>query len=309
MAKEDHDVAQTYLRSFANDTDKLWVYRKDRPSIKELSTKSICWEHAGSDNPYFEKNRIIEDYLKIFENGWPKALRVFASNPTLEEYLNAKFIMSGFIAYLRFFPPGPAKAGQQFLEEVVKSEMRQLKKQGLLPAPPKGYEYLLENIESSLRVDVDKTFAQAQGIRAMIKTCEVFFHSPWMRVTNSEGIPFVSSDNPACMWYPNPSSRGVVYFPTSPTTAVLINPSTEWPEGYDQTMDAEGPSKPGAATIFNSLIVKSAEKYVVANTNSKTILEMVTEFKNWRYRCTTSVIKINTGELLIPKLQPLPDQS
>lgn len=310
MARDDHYLSQTYMRSFTNEAGKVWAYNKRWGTAKELATKSICWESDGSDNPYFQKDRIIEDYLRIFENGWKKALEVFASpKPTLKDYMEAKFILSGYIAYLRFFPPGPAQAGQQFLEETVKSEARILARAGELPPPPEGYEFLLDWVlEGKIRVDVDKKFAQAQGIQAMIATSRRFYGSPWMRVTNGESIPFLTSDNPACMWHPRPSSDGIIYFPTSPTTAVLIQPFKSQGDDYDHTMDAEGPSLPGAATEFNSLIIKCAEKYVISSVRSKDTLDQVEGLKDWRYRCVTEVRRIGKGELLVPTLKPLPNQ-
>lgn len=118
-AREDHYVAQTYLRRFANEKGKLWIYDKTRLEMRERSTKSVCWKYGGSNNPYFPIERLIENYLQIFENRWPKAVDLFLSEGALdlELYRQAKRVISGYLAYLRFSTPAAIKAGQASLRE------------------------------------------------------------------------------------------------------------------------------------------------------------------------------------------------
>jgi len=76
MPQKDHYVSQTYLKSFVNDSGLLVPYYKHGEVIigKAKSPKSVCKEEDGDLNSYFVNPRIIDDYLKLFENSWAKHL-------------------------------------------------------------------------------------------------------------------------------------------------------------------------------------------------------------------------------------------
>lgn len=74
MAQNDHYVSQTYLNAFTDQDGLLVPYYKNGRVIigKPKSTKSVCHEKDGDANSYFNDPRIVDDYLRMFENEWAK---------------------------------------------------------------------------------------------------------------------------------------------------------------------------------------------------------------------------------------------
>jgi hypothetical protein len=162
MAK-DHYIAQTYLDRFCDSEANLWVYDKKWGKVKPKTTGQVCYEHGGSDNPYLKCERAVEDYLKPFENGWNAAIKLFTSSGNVDarDYLEAKYIIAGYIPYLRFFTPAAVRTQKIKLAAEVKSTLKVLNRMGEIPPPPPGYEFLLEDIEKNIDVPVDGNYPKA----------------------------------------------------------------------------------------------------------------------------------------------------
>jgi len=295
---EDHYVAQTYLKWFNDQQGKLWVYNKQWINIKSRTSAQICKEAGGSDNPYLQKDRAIEDYLKVIENNWNGAIKLFASSGTVDfqDYLEAKYIIAGYIAYLRFHTPAAVRTQQDMLEAQVKTEIKLGIKMGKIPPPPE----IIKDIEKDTKVDVDGKFPKAIAAGVLLNTTETMFRSPWLRIENNSDIPFITSDNPLCLWYVKSSPYPMTYLPLTPKIAVLIKPFIHASdrESYDHSADESPIAKPEFITELNELVIKSAEKMVISNQKSAGLLESVRLLKDWHYGCVTQKIPIEHGELL-----------
>jgi hypothetical protein len=298
--KNDHYISQTYLKKFKNENGKLWTYDKKYLGMKERATKSICHESGGSQNHYFPNSNVIEDFLKPLENQWSISVDTISKvgNCSLESFINAKWIISGYLAYLRFSPPSVAKTGQQFLAATVKDTLKILKKNGELPPPPSGFEYLMDDIENQIQVEVDPKFHQAMAITALEPLINTFFNSPWLILVNNNSEPFITSDNPACMWYPQPDhiESGKIYLALTPKIGVLVDTfKRDKNNKYDQSYNQSAEAMAHFVTEINTYLVKCASNIVVSNISSDRIMSMVTEFKDWEYSRITNSIPTPTG--------------
>ncbi len=171
---KDHYVSRTYLKHFLNDSNKVWVYDKQGLEIRERGRAEICWSANGSSTPYLSKDRIVEEYLKIFDNSCNNAIEILSSQKiiNLNEYSEAKYIISGYVAFLRFGTPAAIRAGAKSLEPTLYASLEILNRQGLLPKPPKDIEHLLNDFRKHFKFEIDEKFPQALGINAMVEACE-----------------------------------------------------------------------------------------------------------------------------------------
>jgi hypothetical protein len=299
---KDHFTAQTYLKHFATKSNDVWVYDKETLSVALREPKAICYERGWSDNPYFQEDRLLEEYLKIYENRWNEAVKLFcAGSVTSEEYRFAKEVIAGYVAALTFNTPARIKAGQGSLEHIKKAEIKVLRKNNGLPRPPKGFEHLLENFENKIKVEVDPKFPQAVGASKLYKIAKTLFGSRWLYLRNTTEIPFVTSDNPACLWYPSEMGHAQTYIPLNPQSAILIAYDPNRSQD-DLNGDSVADIKPAAIGKFNDLQIKSAENLIISNTKSDEILEKVELYRHWRFRATAIHLP---GNLLITKWQPV----
>jgi len=302
---KDHYVSKTYLKSFCNAQDKLVVYNKEYGKISEKTTAQICKEAGGSDNQYLEKNRAIEDYLTPIENNWNKSINLFKSNGNVDfqAYLDAKYIISAYIAYLRNYTPAVVRCHQIDLEALVKTEMKILYKNGQLPEPPKELENTLEDIEANIKVDVDSKYPRAKVAGTLHGSTETIFKSAWMRVENNSNTPFITSDNPCCLWYNGNSDLPMIYLPLTPKVAVLVKPfiNKEDTKHYDHSADDSRIAKPEFVKTLNEQVIKHAEEKVISNYKSDEILKEVTAYKDWKFDCKIQKIPFERGELIVSK--------
>src|SRR5687767_4968864 len=79
---KDHFVSETYQRHFCNESGRVWVYDKASPSDrpKPFYPGAICYTRGGSDNSYFRRDRVVEEYLAEFEPRWPAAVATLVSS-------------------------------------------------------------------------------------------------------------------------------------------------------------------------------------------------------------------------------------
>ena len=288
---KDHFVAQTYLKHFNNPNDLLWVYDKEQVSIEEKHRKKVCREEGGSNNPYFEKERVIEDYLVRLENNWNGALSTFLalfssdSKHSVEEYLKAKSIIAGYLSFLRISLPARVKGGQDLLKNILGKFYEALKAEGEIPPPPEGMEFLIDQI----KFEVDPKYPQALGFSNVPDLHKTLYKAPWHVIFNISDMPFITSDNPVCPYDQDNSGREIIYAPLSPKIAILINPfltpseTTNTKDLCDQSFK----TKKGDTDFvwrLNKIIIEWAEKLVIANVNEPKVLVLIQECKNWRYR-------------------------
>jgi len=311
---KDHYVAQTYLKWFCNPQKKLWTYNKEWLDIQERSTRSVCKEAGGSDNPFLSKERAIEDYLKVVENKWNESIKLFTSsggNVDFQAYLNAKYIISGYIAYLRFSTPAAVRVQQKSLEAQQKTALKILNNMGKIPKPPKGYEFLMEDIEKNIKVEVDGKFPKAIAAGVLKECADKIYRSAWMRVENHGNVPLITSDNPLCFWYNEPNPLPITYLPLTPKLGILIKPFLDEvaESEYDHSQDESSIAKPEFIQLLNEQVIKHAEKIVISDEKSEELLEQVKLYKDWEYDCLINKVPSGTGEYVFSTLKAVKKNS
>ena len=205
--KRHHYIPITYLNKFADESGRVFAYRKDEvQKTLHLRPSEIAFERYYYSQPLPEggqDNNTLEDYFSSIEASWtPLSIRLH-SNTNISADLDA---LCTFMGLMRTRVPAARDMVEVSLAEQVKSTTRLLDKMGKLPPKPKGHEDILDHMvvpidpHMSLRAIPD--LARGFGV--------VLGHLGFEVLHNKTDISFLTSDNP------------VMYFdPTVPEESVL----------------------------------------------------------------------------------------
>jgi hypothetical protein len=316
MEHDDHYVSQTYLKHFTGANGDLVPYYKSGHVIvgKAKSPKSLCFETEGDTNKYFPNTRLLDEFLQAFENPWNKNIAKLEDG-----YLDAnmKFELSGYIAFLRSCNPTAKRLGQQQISGVVKPTtydifMSTLEKNKELSVEIKTL-LKKEFQDNKIGIEVDREFAHAQGMMTLMGILHRFYCSHWLVLINDSSTPFITSDNPAVLYYKDNNPQiGQTYIPLKPNMAILITPdlsierpSDEDVKRYDNSQDRFCIIKPSYVEEFNKQIIKSAEKIVIHQCKEDWLKELVQKYRNWRMEAIISHLPTEKGVFTILRQRPV----
>lgn len=288
MAK-DHYVAQTYLRSFKIPDQKIdsvnaWQKSKQK-KLPPIPIKSICYEEDWSTNPYFAENpRIVEDFLKQIEPQWPECVRQLSEN-TYD--LDTKYLISGYLAFLRTYTPTAARLGTSHLSSMV-GQMYKTLEEAEYNNPNSEHKEAIEEIRkrhAEVKPDVDPAYPKALGISNLDVIQKEYANSHWVVLENETGIPLITCDNPLCMYYRN-AMHCDYYLPITPWLAIIIQPLLGM---SPRENDTEADMKYEGVKILNELVVQSAEDLVIYN-QSQDVDKLVHDYHDWRVEALSKTI-------------------
>ncbi len=312
MTSKDHYVSQTYLRLFVGPNGKLVPYYKNARVIvgRPKRPKSICFETEGDTNVYFDDPRLLDKFLPAFENPWENNIA------RLEEGIldaNTKYKLAGYIAFLRFCTPTAKRLSQKGLAGLIEPLAY---REGLSTLDKADYlsdeeRNLIRN--KGIRIQVDRMYAHAQNMMVLGGATNRFYCSHWLVLINKTVIPFITSDNPAILYYENMQQQiAQTYVPLKPSIALLIapdldmrNPSFEDVKKYSNSKDSFGVVKQSYVEKFNEAIVKSAERIVLHREREDWLKRLVRKYSNWRVEAIVSHIPTGRGDMIITRQQPV----
>ncbi len=315
MAQDDHYVSQTYLRAFTNEEGLLVPYYKNGYVIvgKPKNTKSVCHEKDGDANSYFDDPRIVDEYLRLFENDWAKHVSDISE---LKADPNTKYGIAGYISFLRTCNPTAKRMGQSLLTDTLQPVADKIMAESvndpdLADEVKQLYEKHKE--EKIIKVEVDPGYAHAKAISTLVRITHKLYCSDWFVLINNTDTPFITSDNPATLYYPNENSQiAKTYVPLSPRLGVLISPSltSEIPtqeelESFNHENDRFDEVKEEFVHILNELVVKSAENIVIHSESAEWLEILVNNNKKWRMEMQTTTIPWGSGSLMMYRQQAI----
>lgn len=292
MAK-DHYVAQTYLKRFTNTEGHLYPYRKRQKKKvgKARLPKSICYEVDGDKNPYFQNPRILDEYLPHFENNWHGKINELESGPI---DLAAKYVIAGYIAFLRSCTPTAKRLGQAavstFLQPLVDDVATKALTNESIGLSPPSIASLKETIEcGELIAEVDRNYAHALGIQSINNTLLTYYYSPWVTLINESEYEFITSDNPVIITDED-YLKPIFFVPVKPRLGLLIAPrikADKLPKAFCDTYDNKKFDeitviRPSKVKLLNKQMVQSSEDTVLYQSKTDWVENLVAKYSNWR---------------------------
>jgi len=163
--------------------------------------------------------------------------------------------------------------------------------------------------EKIFKIEVDREYPHAIAITNLVSSSFRLYCSDWLVLLNKTDIPFITSDNPAILYHKEDFGPAASTFvPLTPSLGILISPnpsknipSIEELDSFRHENDRIAYIKEKYVTIFNDLIVKSAEKIVLSSDNLDWLWKMVASNKSWRVENITNHIPCENGSLIIHK--------
>ena len=298
------------MKHFAdpNNNNNLHIYSKNPRRYFITKTKNVCSEENWGTNPYFKNKRAIELYLNSIEPYWNACVDNIIN---LQNDKMAKVILSGYIAVLAACTPASVRIGADWHSKVIEHILMMLIRQkqenpGSLPDLPPLPENLEKFIDKGnlLKAKIDPKYSHAVGISLLNSTHWNIYKSDWLILINDTDNLFLTSDFPVTYYYPDQNSQLPYRFvPISPRIGMLITPNLKeedhnaprtelesWPETEVQFSEI----KPKYPKIFNTLTVKSAERFVISSQKKEWISQLVEKYKDWRMEDDT--VKIPTSQ-------------
>lgn len=310
MPQNDHFVAQTYLRHFTDEAGCLTPYYKNGHVItgKKKSPKQICYESDGDSNSYFDNPRILDEYLPHIENPWAENITKLASG---DVDADCKYEIGAYIAFLRSCTPTAKRLGAK----AISANMQPLVDKTLaehfheLGETTDEVRSAIEKAikEREISAVVDEEYVHAISIQHLIHSAYRFYCSHWLVLVNETGVPFLTSDNPASLYYAEPTSQyAMVFVPLSPSLGVLIKPdfnidrpTIDDVKNYKHPGDDYAHPKESFVNKLNALTARSAENIVLHSAEEQWVEELVSSYKDWRVENQTFELPQENGMYII----------
>ena len=312
---DDHYVAQTYLESFVDSDGFIVPYYKGMRIVvgNRKSPKAVCSEVDGDTNKYFNNPRILEEYLPLFENPWKQNVEALR-----DHYIDGmvKYEISGYVSFLRTCTPTAKRLGQERIRAAIQPIVQSVDEQQFKLHPPRDEEtrqiirMLIE--QKYITTEIDRAFPHAIGISLLLSLTSCFLNGRWLIMINKSERPFITSDNPAVIYYhKNGTGIGQVYVPLAPDIAILVSPDSDDKIIDENSINSSICKNDCFATPkleyvekFNELIIKAAEKRVLHSSIDKWLEQKVHQYGDWKLEIKVDNIKAEAGVFIVTREIP-----
>lgn len=312
MPQDDHFVAQTYLNQFADQDGYLIPYYKNGRVIvgKRKLPRQVCYETDGDSNSYFDNPRVLDQYLPHIENPWTKNISKLALGNV---DVDCKYGIGAYIAFLRSCTPTAKRLGAKAISAYMQPLVDKTLSEHFHELGETTYEVrsaIEQTIKArEIRAVVDEDYAHAISIQHLVHLAYRFYCSHWLVLINETDIPFITSDNPASLYYAESNAQhAIVFVPLSKSLSVLIKPdlsivrpTIEDVKSYKHSGDDYAHPKESFVKFLNELTVKGAENIVIHSVNEPWVEELVSIYKDWKVKTQTFEIPCEKGMYIITR--------
>lgn len=310
MPQDDHFVAQTYLRHFTDESGYLTPYYKNGRVVlgKKKTPRQVCYETDGDSNSYFDNPRILDDYLPHIENPWADNIAKLRSG---DVDAHCKYEIGAYIAFLRSCTPTAKRLGAKAASAIMQPQVDKTLAEHFHELGDTTNEVrsaikeVINNRE--IRAVVDEKYVHAISIQHLVHSAYRFYCSHWLMLLNETGIPFITSDNPAGLFYAEQNPQyAMVFVPLSPTMGVLIKsdftiarPTIEDVKSYGHPGDDYAHPKESFVVTLNELTARSAENVVLHSAAEEWAQTLVETNQDWRVENQTFELPYENGKYII----------
>jgi Protein of unknown function (DUF4238) len=196
--KRHHFLSVTYMEGFTQ-SDRLWVYRSDAPECphptRPIETGFENYYHSIVSEDGVRDNHSLEDLWGRVESVWPatrRALHAGRVSPAVS------FNTLGLAMLQRVRVPAARDRRALLLGAKLRAEVQALEGLGRLPADLQRYASQLDTVPVGINPDLTLS-----AIRDDMKDFgELCFQLGFIVLHNKTDLPFITSDNPVCIFDP-----------------------------------------------------------------------------------------------------------
>lgn len=275
---DDHYVAVTYLKRWANEETKVWAYHKSDLRVFSATPKSQCHEPDGDKNPdYFAEPNKLGNYRAEFEPNWSSAVADLESGT---HSMATKYIVSGYWANLIATTPIHRRMGAELYEKEIQSILPIITKDS--PSPH----------EVSIKAGVDLNYIKAVVTNGLPRGAWQLYNQPWTVLINETDSPFLTSDNPAALFPARLFGGSAVRFlPLSSRLCITTRMYARFSNAEKLTLEdwrrpPSGPIVFKVAThtqskFINKLTVLNADDFVYSHEKRDWIFNLVKKYSDY----------------------------
>ena len=204
--RKHHFVSVTYMDGFADKTGRIQVYRSDDPGNPHATQPSA----TGYQNHYYSQplpdgnveSHRFEDLFNSIETVWAETVRALEARRLAPAI---SFNVQGMQTIMRVRVPAARDRTAMMLEAKLRSEYKALEESGALPPQFERYSGQFDTVPVGINPH--------HTLRAMKEQFKEFgdlcFRLGFEALHNRTGMPFLTSDNPVCIYDPrlSPAER------------------------------------------------------------------------------------------------------
>jgi hypothetical protein len=268
-------VSQVHLRAFGDPAleGQLHAYRKPGGQSFICRTRDVCRDDDWSSNDYFTDPRVAEDYLRLIEPRYARAVQALRMGRPDDEAILA---IAGFAAYVATLSPTGTRLLRAMHRASLVATARSLEAAGHIPPPPArlGAGSLSELLSTgAVTAAVDGHFVRAVGLQQLHALIMALGNGHWTvyRVGPGAGS-LLTSDYPVACVTGGRAEIVARFVPLEPDLGVLMRPrpTAERPVGVDRLAFDRLTLRHATATAdtvraANRWVVQSAENMVFAH--------------------------------------------
>lgn len=284
--KKHHYVPETYLKGFADERGYLNIGRKDDPQrlfpVKPDNVAFKKYYYSQYDGGGNRDDRMEELFGQV-ENRWPTLRSKLTSWNRLSPKDCEELWL--FIGAQRVRVPAARDMVEAMLAHRSKADALALIENGEIPPPPDALKGRLD--ELLISIDPRKSI---EGMPHLLRGMEKIFSRIGLKILhNHTEVPFLTSDNPVCVFDPRPPESKIkpyvltvdspieLIFPIDSKT--LLRGHTDWRRDFA----ARGPRHHKlrdveAAKSINRVIARFAYEVLMGCNNDH--LELVRKYSD-----------------------------
>ncbi|MDB5614113.1 MAG: hypothetical protein JWQ22_1766, partial [Devosia sp.] len=310
----DHYVAKTYLKHFADPKGFMRAYRKSDLTNFPCKPADICHELGGDIVPDFLPSpKALGEFRQIFEPHWNLALEhlLLDMNPADD----VKLAIAGYAANLLGATPAMKRVTIKSHNQSVVENMRAAQ---ILKARHRDADLdIVEAIKmidaGEIIVETEPDWARATNTRHLISFASRLYNADWIVLRNLTSVNFLTSDNPFVFDDPGPfrgggSLRLPRYLPLTPRFCLYITMDPDRDPGrVDLTKPPLGTvrfatcDKLARIEHINKLIIQGAEEFVISTGPSDALEPLVAKYA--KHRISNEFITIMQSDGIIHGLR------
>jgi hypothetical protein len=195
--RDDHYVAQTYLKHFAGPSGMLRAYRKSDGHTFPCRPRDICHEPDGDIIPDFlSEPAYLGEFRNAFEPLWNHAVAALKAR-SLD--MRDKLHLAGYWANLMVCTPTWKRVAVEISNQRVQHTVQA---HNVLSAEiGKANHKVKEAIEAvergEITIETEGDYVRAESARSALTYTWGLYNADWDVFENDTGTEYITSDNPA----------------------------------------------------------------------------------------------------------------